>query len=1228
MITNEELRISNKSYIDKDFAVIYPELVREIQNLTNRWDPETSNESDPGVVLTKIVAFIGDKLNYNIDKNILEDFITSCTQDSSMRKLCDMLGYSMKYFVAATTNLTLTYVGELSDPITFPALETVFTSKDEDTAISFIATRNCTLSKQNDVQTCPVMQGYLRELQVNTSGDVTTNENKPLIQLSNLDDNNRIYFPETNVAQNGVFILEYPYTGEFWEVKKTLNDVEPMTRCFKFGYDSNRELPYIEFPKDIASLIGNGLYVRYILTDGYNGNVSANTINALDSTTSDSWNSLKGAEEDAEDNLYVRNYSATINGASPESINEAYNNFKKTIGTFNTLTTCRDYSNAIYNAYDSDGVFPLVSNVQVSDRRNDINYTKRVVSYDELGETTINVTDADELNAYQLCCYPLAPIFSYSDVEVYDNSFLPLTSAGKTVTSEIERAIEENKTISHDYKTLEANDIYAIKNKLTLDGRLTTNYKVNAYEVVEIDTNVIHQLIEDFNARRVDYGYEIPYDSLVESIQKADKRINYVSLMEPELTTYILKRNGLEVPLVSVDGSDFYVDILAKNILNGNVSLFDYDDRFEFELGQKEISGKNMINEHVKSIKTDLNLTLTPNVNTKLYKNEAVQFIAPNVITELTYPAYCYFRFVSATHDVSNPVTANTIYQLQAGEILYMGFTENDTWKCEMYVAGQIIKPVGFDLFATPNTWSTSDYSIYNRSAYTKVNTKDNNQTEYFWSLTAQESIEISKVNKVILNKKTKCYWLRNNSTNRLFTSDEWSSTTGGEAILKEGEYFFYTDAAETQLVTLGSGTKISSELSNLETITADVVDLSDVLEMGMLALKDKWKTLSFSSTTPFTIVENNILTLTEGDTLSITIKDGGSTSSFVIDSDDLSSVPDDVIIHYGFDGDPSETLDNLSITEGGWKARTRLHVNVSRNESQIIDEEVEGTTTGRQSVTFTLENNSTVVLDTQGQNFNLNTEMHNEGGLIDTSITVKTDSGNTVTYPVTMYCYEVALDDDNEPQTPLRNLEGYATYKLDSQDVSGTTYTFDLPLISRDGNDEFGLIMVYLFKTGGSTAQVKFATGPYNGKHYNTSESYGSPVALNEGINIIELHRTGTSGTARMTIENNGVEGTVTIGTLDFISGLNKELALKEFADAVNNSSVTEQSLTEDLMEALENDKFYYNCKIDNAKAIESENLMSPYAFYDANNIANRFTISQIDFKTSNVDVLKSSRQ
>ena len=459
MITNEELRISNKSYIDKDFAVIYPELVREIQNLTNRWDPETSNESDPGVVLTKIVAFIGDKLNYNIDKNILEDFITSCTQDSSMRKLCDMLGYSMKYFVAATTNLTLTYVGELSDPITFPALETVFTSKDEDTAISFIATRNCTLSKQNDVQTCPVMQGYLRELQVNTSGDVTTNENKPLIQLSNLDDNNRIYFPETNVAQNGVFILEYPYTGEFWEVKKTLNDVEPMTRCFKFGYDSNRELPYIEFPKDIASLIGNGLYVRYILTDGYNGNVSANTINALDSTTSDSWNSLKGAEEDAEDNLYVRNYSATINGASPESINEAYNNFKKTIGTFNTLTTCRDYSNAIYNAYDSDGVFPLVSNVQVSDRRNDINYTKRVVSYDELGETTINVTDADELNAYQLCCYPLAPIFSYSDVEVYDNSFLPLTSAGKTVTSEIERAIEENKTISHDYKTLEANDI-------------------------------------------------------------------------------------------------------------------------------------------------------------------------------------------------------------------------------------------------------------------------------------------------------------------------------------------------------------------------------------------------------------------------------------------------------------------------------------------------------------------------------------------------------------------------------------------------------------------------------------------------------------------------------------------------------------------------------------------------------------------------------------------------
>ena len=72
MITEKELMISNKSYINKDFATIYPELLDYVKAITNKWNPQTSNESDPGIVLLKLMGFMGDKLNYNVDKNVLD----------------------------------------------------------------------------------------------------------------------------------------------------------------------------------------------------------------------------------------------------------------------------------------------------------------------------------------------------------------------------------------------------------------------------------------------------------------------------------------------------------------------------------------------------------------------------------------------------------------------------------------------------------------------------------------------------------------------------------------------------------------------------------------------------------------------------------------------------------------------------------------------------------------------------------------------------------------------------------------------------------------------------------------------------------------------------------------------------------------------------------------------------------------------------------------------------
>ena len=87
--------ISNISYTNKDFQTIYTELLDLVKKLTSKWDPSMSNESDPGVILLKLNALIADKNNYNIDKNVLECFPLSVTQEGNARKLYDSLGYNM-----------------------------------------------------------------------------------------------------------------------------------------------------------------------------------------------------------------------------------------------------------------------------------------------------------------------------------------------------------------------------------------------------------------------------------------------------------------------------------------------------------------------------------------------------------------------------------------------------------------------------------------------------------------------------------------------------------------------------------------------------------------------------------------------------------------------------------------------------------------------------------------------------------------------------------------------------------------------------------------------------------------------------------------------------------------------------------------------------------------------------------------------------------------------------
>ena len=94
--------------------------------------------------------------------------------------------------------------------------------------------------------------------------------------------------PVNDVDLCGVIYSDKPET--FWTVdistmtvvECNVNYVPKLMKVFKFGISTADNLPYIQFPDDISQIIGDGIRIKYIRTNGVNGNIKANTLSKLE----------------------------------------------------------------------------------------------------------------------------------------------------------------------------------------------------------------------------------------------------------------------------------------------------------------------------------------------------------------------------------------------------------------------------------------------------------------------------------------------------------------------------------------------------------------------------------------------------------------------------------------------------------------------------------------------------------------------------------------------------------------------------------------------------------------------------------------------------------------------------------------------------------------------------------------------------------------------------------
>lgn len=349
----------NVHYTSKDFSSIFKDLSDSVPALTNLWT--SKEDSDPGVVLMKLIAATADMLNFNMDKQSLEFYRSTATQRKNMRRILDLIGYKLHWYKSAILNLKIT--NNSADTI---VLSTSITLANAD----YITQR--VYNQYNEVPPYLILPFQVNWQSVGTinikPGESVTVEavqgelQSVSFTVESIVDN-KYYLPTTLIDQDHMWLQHnvVDANGQLtsdlscWNLVEDLNTQTSIGRFFQFDVDEFDQ-PYIELVpywegKGYAKVNNGETFTLYYLnTLGELGNVGQNVFSysgRIANLTTDMID-IDGIEvpsiliEHSDNNTYgISNTDAP--GCNIETVEEAYKNSGLWINTYNTLVTIKDF---------------------------------------------------------------------------------------------------------------------------------------------------------------------------------------------------------------------------------------------------------------------------------------------------------------------------------------------------------------------------------------------------------------------------------------------------------------------------------------------------------------------------------------------------------------------------------------------------------------------------------------------------------------------------------------------------------------------------------------------------------------------------------------------------------------------------------------------------------------------------------------------------------------------
>ena len=339
--------VPSVDYTSRDYTSILADMTRLIPNFSPTWT--NRDPADFGMTLLELFAYMGDILNYYIDRAANEAFITTATQRQSVLEIASLLGYTPTDASAST--VTLTFQNSTGSDIIVPAGTQVATS------LVANATTSQIIFETDSEVTVPAKVGTVNGsiTVAATQGETVSNE---IIGISDGTASQVFSLFNKSVINNSIKIT---ISGVDYTHVEYLIDSSGYSAVFSAITDAE-DVTYVTFGDSISGRIppnGAQIYATYRIGGGVIGNVASGTIKYIINVPG---GTIPAGLTVLNQDIYVSGDGAASGGADAESTNSIRINAPLSVRAINRAVSLSDYS---YLAVQVSGVSKAISRADV-----------------------------------------------------------------------------------------------------------------------------------------------------------------------------------------------------------------------------------------------------------------------------------------------------------------------------------------------------------------------------------------------------------------------------------------------------------------------------------------------------------------------------------------------------------------------------------------------------------------------------------------------------------------------------------------------------------------------------------------------------------------------------------------------------------------------------------------------------------------------------------------------